>query len=179
MRSSLFVAFVAASALAIAGCGSSSGGGSGGSGGNSGGSAGGSTGGVAGGSGGSTGTGGATGGSGGATGGHAGGGGQGGGGQGGGIATDCNPACTGQTACVGTGVEGGPLLLVGDGGTCPQGRHPVGSVCVQDLTYACMAIPTACGGTATCACASATLCVSGHTCLQVNSNELTCVLEAP
>jgi len=174
MRSSLFVAFVAASALAIAGCGSSSGGGSGGSGGNSGGSAGGSTGGVAGGSGGSTGTGGATGGSGGATGGHAG-----GGGQGGGIATDCNPACTGQTACVGTGVEGGPLLLVGDGGTCPQGRHPVGSVCVQDLTYACMAIPTACGGTATCACASATLCVSGHTCLQVNSNELTCVLEAP
>ncbi len=192
MRSSLFVAFVAASALALAGCGSSSGGGTGGSGGATGGS--GATGGTGGGTGG--GSGGATGGSGGTTGGgggsggggHAGGGGaagtggaagNGGAGGGGGQSTDCTPACTGQTVCVGVGVEGGALILAGDGGTCPQGRHLQGNACIQDLTYSCMAIPAACNGTPTCSCATDTLCTSGHSCTQVSPNELTCVILAP
>ena len=191
MRSSLLAIFVAASALVVAGCGSSSGGGSGGSGGISNGSGGtmggGGTGGTAGAGGqagapGGGGHGGAAG-----AGGHAGGGGaagggagQGGaGGQGGtGASTDCNPPCTGQTVCVGSGTQGGAVFLA-DAGVCPQGRHLQGSICIQDLGYSCAAIPAGCNGTVTCSCAASSLCTQQQICTQVGTNELTCVLEAP
>jgi hypothetical protein len=160
MRSTLLVALVAASALALAGCGSSSGGGTGGAGGGTGGAGGG--------------TGGAGGGTGGA------GGGAGGGGQAGaGGSTDCNPPCTGQTVCVGSGVEGGVLVFPGDGGVCPSGRHLQGNTCASNLTYACEPIPSGCNGTVTCSCASASLCTSQQICSMLGANEITCVLAAP
>jgi hypothetical protein len=81
--------------------------------------------------------------------------------------------------CVGSGTQGGAVFLAGDGGTCPQGRHVQGNICIQDLAYSCMAIPSSCSGTATCSCAASTLCTAGQTCTQVSANELTCVLEAP
>jgi hypothetical protein len=142
---------VAASVLAAAGCGTSSGGGTGGAGG-------------------SNGTGGAA--------DH--GGASGGGGQGGsGASTDCHPPCTGQTVCVGSGTEGGAVVLAGDGGVCPSGRHLQGNNCIQDLTYTCEAIPSGCNGTVTCVCAAGTLCTAQQSCSPIGTNEITCVLLAP
>jgi len=103
----------------------------------------------------------------------------GGGGQGGaGGATDCSPPCTGQTVCVGTGVEGGAVFLVGDGGVCPSGRHAQGNICVADLAYACQPLPSGCNGAVNCSCA-ASLCTTPQTCTVVGANELTCVVLAP
>jgi len=164
MRSTLLVALVAlvaASALALAGCGSSSGGGTGGAGGGTGGAGGG--------------TGGAGAGTGGAGAGTGGAGGQ----AGAGGSTDCNPPCTGQTVCVGSGIEGGVLVFPGDGGVCPSGRHLQGNTCASNLTYACEPIPSGCNGAVTCSCASASLCTSQQICSMLGANEITCVLAAP
>lgn len=123
------------------------------------------------------------------SGGSAGGGGQGGTGQGGtgghaidagpdGTtgATGCNPACGADSVCVGTGTEGGAIFFP-DGGVCPTGRHLSGNFCVQDLTFACMPIPSGCNGTATCACAPSVC--NGRVCRVPTAGELDCVLQVP
>lgn len=173
MRSTSFLAFVAAfSVVAAVGCGTNSGGGTGGTGGQAGNVAG------------SGGAGGATGGQGGhvtGTGGAAGHGGAGGGGGQAGQSgsTDCDPPCTGQTVCVGSGVEGGAVFLPGDGGVCPSGRHLQGNTCVSNLTYSCQPIPSGCNGTVTCACAAGSLCTQQQICTPIGANEITCVTLAP
>lgn len=91
-------------------------------------------------------------------------------------ATGCNPACGTGSVCVGTGTEGGAIFFP-DGGVCPTGRHLSGDFCVQDLTFACMPIPSGCNGTATCACASS-LC-NGRFCRVPTAGELDCVLQVP
>ena len=90
--------------------------------------------------------------------------------------TDCHPACASGSVCVGSGVQGGAVFFA-DGGVCPAGRHAQGNICVQDLTFACMPIPSGCNGTPTCACASS-LC-SGRPCVTATSDEVTCILAVP
>lgn len=122
---------------------------------------------------------------GGGTGGSSGLGGQGGsaqgtGGSGGAVATDCAPGCSTGKVCVGSGVEGGVLLIPNDAGVCPDGYHVSGNFCQHDLSYACQPMPSACNGTLDCTCAS-TLCPSsgGYSCQVASASELLCVLLAP
>ncbi len=61
---------------------------------------------------------------------------------------------------------------------CPQGRHAQNNICVQDLTYTCMPLPSACNGTVSCSCA-ASLCASSHTCSVQDAGELTCIQAVP
>jgi hypothetical protein len=91
--------------------------------------------------------------------------------------TDCNPACGSGSVCVGTGVQGGAVFFA-DGGVCPAGRHAQGNICIQNLTFACMPIPSGCNGTATCACASS-LCNGHGGCGAPSPGELTCILAVP
>jgi len=127
---------------------------------------------------------------GGAAGGHAGGGGSaaggqaggaaaghGGGGQGGANATGCTPACATGSVCVGSGTQGGAVYFA-DAGVCPPGRHAENNVCLQDLTYECMPIPSACNGTVTCSCAAAALCAA-RPCISANATEVRCVQLVP
>ena len=92
-------------------------------------------------------------------------------------ATDCNPACGSGSVCVGTGIQGGAIFMPDDAGVCPAGRHVESGFCLQDLTFACMPIPSGCNGAATCACASS-LC-NGRTCNVPSPGEMTCVLQVP
>lgn len=147
------------------------------------------------GSGGATGVGGrggatGVGGGGGATGGHGGGsdgghgggsdGGAGAGGASGDAGVNCSPACTTGSVCVGTGIVGGVVITVTDAGVCPAGTHPssVSPFCERDLTYACMTLPTACGGSVSCTCAS-TLCPNLHICQVRGDGVLTCIQQVP
>ena len=57
--------------------------------------------------------------------------------------TDCHPACGSGSVCVGTGIQGGAVFFA-DGGVCPAGRHVENGICLQDLTFACMPIPSGC-----------------------------------
>lgn len=92
----------------------------------------------------------------------------------------CSPACSTTSVCVGTGVEGGAVIVANDAGVCPAGSHPsgVGALCAHDLSFACKPIPAACGGTVTCACASS-LCPTSYVCGGPSDGVLTCVLQAP
>ncbi len=90
--------------------------------------------------------------------------------------TGCTPACGAGSVCVGTGTQGGAVFFA-DGGVCPPGRHVENNRCVQDLTFACMPIPSACNGNATCACASS-LC-NGRSCGAPSPGEITCILAVP
>lgn len=90
--------------------------------------------------------------------------------------TDCHPACGSGSVCVGTGTQGGAVFFA-DGGVCPPGRHAQGGICVQDLAFTCMPIPSGCNGAATCACASS-LC-NGRLCSTPTLDELTCILAVP
>ena len=109
-----------------------------------------------------------------------GGGGTGAGGGGGAVATDCAPGCGAGKICVGTGTEGGALIMPDDAGVCPTGRHLSGNACQLDLSYACQPMPSACNGTLACACADA-LCPSNgpYTCQVASASELLCVILAP
>ena len=89
----------------------------------------------------------------------------------------CSPLCGAGSVCVGTGTEGGPIILA-DAGVCPAGTHPSGisNICNRDLTYQCMPIPAACGGGApTCACAASALCPPSHICRLQTDGALQCV----
>jgi hypothetical protein len=99
------------------------------------------------------------------------------GGSGGGEMT-CSPACGSGSICVGTGIEGGALIMPNDAGVCPSGRHRSGDSCVTDLSYACMTIPAVCAGTVTCTCASS-LCPSSHHCGGPSGGVLTCIEAVP
>ena len=92
----------------------------------------------------------------------------------------CQPACGAGMVCVGTGTEGGFIILA-DAGVCPAGTHLAGirDICTRDLTYACVPIPPACGGTATCGCAAATLCPTSNVCRTQTDGALQCVLQVP
>jgi hypothetical protein len=91
--------------------------------------------------------------------------------------SDCNPACGSGSVCVGTGIQGGAIFLPNDAGVCPAGRHVENGFCLQDLTFACMPIPSGCNGAATCTCASS-LC-NGRTCGTPTLDELTCIQFVP
>jgi hypothetical protein len=160
MRKTSILGWVFVVSIAAMGCSSSDVGGTGGTSGSTGGS-----GGTISSTGGST--------SGGA-GGHAGG----SGGLGGaGGASDCNPECPAESVCVGSGIQGGAVFFA-DAGVCPQGRHAQGNICVQDLSYSCMPLPSACNGTVTCSCAGS-LCPASHTCSVQQPGELTCIEAVP
>jgi hypothetical protein len=119
-------------------------------------------------------------------GGHDGTGGAGDGGSDGGSAgadgggMSCSPACGPTSICVGTGTEGGAIIIANDAGVCPAGSHATGpgSFCTRDLSYACQPIPAGCGGTVTCACASS-LCPTLHMCRGPSDGVLTCVEQVP
>jgi hypothetical protein len=91
--------------------------------------------------------------------------------------SDCNPACGSGSVCVGTGIQGGAIFMPNDAGVCPAGRHVENGFCLQDLTFACMPIPSGCNGAATCTCASS-LC-NGRTCGTPTLDELTCIQFVP
>lgn len=153
MHSTRVVGLLLLFSIAAMGCSSSDGGGTGGSTGATGGAGGSATGGAAGGAGGEAGQAGTSG------------------------STDCNPACGAGSVCVGSGIEGGAVFLA-DGGMCPPGRHLQGNACVQDLSYACMPIPSGCNGTVSCSCAG-TLCATLHTCNVQSPGEITCIEAVP
>jgi hypothetical protein len=160
MRSVLLVSLAVLTLGLAAGCASTSGNSDGGgSGGTSG-------------AGGTSGTGG--------TGGQGGSGQAGSGGSGGAPATDCNPACGAGKVCVGTGTEGGALIMPNDAGVCPSGSHLSGNFCQNNLGYACQPMPAACNGTLACPCAS-TLCSSTgpYSCQVASASELLCVELVP
>jgi hypothetical protein len=90
----------------------------------------------------------------------------------------CSPACGSGSICVGSGTEGGAVIMPNDAGVCPAGRHLAGNACVNDLSYACKAIPAGCGGTVTCTCASS-LCPTSYMCQGPSNGVLTCVLAVP
>jgi hypothetical protein len=104
-------------------------------------------------------------------------------GAGGQSATDCSPACPTDQICVGTGTQGGAVVLPVDGG-CPAGSHitdPGGAVafCERDLAYTCAPMPSACNGTLACACATS-LCPTGpYSCQVASARELLCVEQVP
>jgi hypothetical protein len=106
------------------------------------------------------------------------------GGSGGASATDCNPACQTDQICVGTGTEGGAVIMPNDAGVCPAGSHvsdPGGglAICQRDLAYTCAPMPSACNGTLACACATS-LCPSGpYSCQVASARELLCVELVP
>ena len=59
--------------------------------------------------------------------------------------------CNGQTckvgeACVVTTSGGGPCIMPDDAGVCPNGTHSTGCCDNTTTTYACQALPAACGG---------------------------------
>jgi hypothetical protein len=105
-------------------------------------------------------------------------------GLGGSNATDCSPPCQTDQICVGTGTEGGAVIMPNDAGVCPAGSHvtdPGGGVafCQRDLAYACAPMPSSCNGTLACACATAT-CPSGpYSCQVAGPRELLCVELVP
>lgn len=73
--------------------------------------------------------------------------------------------CNGQTckvgeACVVTTAGGGACVMPDDAGVCPNGTHSTGCCDNTTTTYACQALPAACGGALACPCAS-TLCQCG------------------
>jgi len=92
----------------------------------------------------------------------------------------CSPACGAGSVCVGSGTVGGAIIDADDAGVCPSGTHATGfeNRCEQDLSYSCSPIPSSCGGTVTCSCAS-TLCAAGHTCQDPSGGVLTCVEAVP
>ena len=92
----------------------------------------------------------------------------------------CSPACGVGSICVGTGTEGGAIKTANDAGVCPSGTHPTGtgSICTNDLSYACTPIPSGCNGTITCACASS-LCPASHQCQGPSDEGLTCIEQVP
>ncbi len=100
------------------------------------------------------------------------------GGQGGAGGMTCSPACSTGSTCVGTGIEGGALILPNDAGVCPSGRHPSGNICEDGLACACMPIPAGCGGTVSCTCASS-LCPASHACQGPSGGILTCIEAVP
>ncbi|HVR62138.1 MAG TPA: hypothetical protein VMU50_09575 [Polyangia bacterium] len=93
---------------------------------------------------------------------------------------NCSPACDTISICVGTGTEGGAIIVANDAGVCPAGSHPAGisNICARDLSFACKPIPAACGATVTCACASS-LCPTSYHCGGPSDGVLTCVLQVP
>ncbi len=90
----------------------------------------------------------------------------------------CSPVCGSGTICVATGTEGGAVIMPDDAGVCPSGRHLSGDFCVNDLAYACLAIPAGCAGTVTCACASS-LCPALHLCGEPSGGILSCIEPVP
>jgi hypothetical protein len=95
-------------------------------------------------------------------------------------AGDCGGlTCGAQQICVRTQTSGGPCLRPEDGAACPNGSTFSGVCCVSDPAFACAARPSGCGATVDCACAAATLCVSGHTCSTPVAGRVDCTLLAP
>ena len=87
--------------------------------------------------------------------------------------------CGSNQVCVRTQTQGGALICPQDGGTCPDGYDLAGNCCVMTPSYACVARPSGCGATVTCACAMTALCTAGHTCTMPRENEIDCTLLAP
>jgi hypothetical protein len=95
---------------------------------------------------------------------------------------DCNPPCAAGSFCLGTGTEGGAILMPNDAGVCPAGSYnPGGAInaCIRQLSYACVPIPPACNGTITCGCAPSPCGEGGRVCQETSANEVTCVLQVP
>lgn len=77
------------------------------------------------------------------------------------VSTSCGTTtCTGGEICVVTTSSGGACMLPDDAGVCPDGTHTSGCCSNVSTTYACKAVPSACGATLACPCAS-TLCQCG------------------
>ena len=87
--------------------------------------------------------------------------------------------CAPNQICLRTQTLGGARLCPEDGGTCPDGYDLTGGCCVMTPGWSCVARPSGCGATVTCACAMATLCTAGHTCTMARENEIDCTLLAP
>ena len=69
-------------------------------------------------------------------------------------------------------------MFFADAGVCPAGRHAENNICVLDLSYQCMPIPSACNGTVTCDCTVSALCGT-RPCLSATATEIRCILLAP
>jgi hypothetical protein len=98
----------------------------------------------------------------------------------GGVQSDkCLPHCGPGSVCVGSGTEGGAVILA-DAGVCPLGTHLLGNgmACERDLVYVCQPIPTACGGTARCACGASYFC-HNFTCYDPTAGEIDCIQQVP
>jgi hypothetical protein len=93
-------------------------------------------------------------------------------------ASGCNPACTSGEVCLRAQTIGGAIFYVDEAGACPPMRHPEGNLCVQNPTFSCAPIPSGCGGTPTCACASP-LCAAPCNCTDASAAEIDCVCFAP
>lgn len=86
-------------------------------------------------------------------------------------------ACTGGEVCVVTTSGGGPCMLPDDAGVCPNGTHTSGCCSNFSTTYACKGVPSACGATLACPCAS-TLCQCGD-CNVADAGVLQCACLYP
>ena len=76
------------------------------------------------------------------------------------IVTCGTSTCAAGEICLVTTAGGGPCILPDDAGVCPNGTHSNGCCSNVTTTYACKAVPSACGGSLACPCAS-TLCQCG------------------
>ena len=96
-------------------------------------------------------------------------------------ATACGTAnCAPGQVCVRMQTVGGGQICPGDGGTCPGGYELNSNGCCEMIpSWSCVARPSGCGATLTCACAQTTLCGGGQSCTMPRDNEIDCTLLAP
>jgi hypothetical protein len=96
-------------------------------------------------------------------------------------ATACGTSnCAPGQVCVRMQTVGGAQNCPEDGGTCPGGYELNSSGCCEMIpSWSCVARPSGCGATLTCACAQTTLCSGGESCTMPRDNEIDCTLLAP
>jgi hypothetical protein len=100
------------------------------------------------------------------------------GGSAGGPACD-RGSCPSGTVCVQSQANGGVPLEPVDGG-CATGDYlpDGGSTCSPEPTYDCAPLPSDCGSSPSCDCAS-TLCQGGYTCASASATSVMCTRDVP
>jgi hypothetical protein len=90
-------------------------------------------------------------------------------------------ACGASQICRRSQTAGGAANCPGDAGTCPGGYvlDTTTGCCASSPVWSCVARPSGCGASVTCACAISAVCGAGQACSTPRENEIDCTLLAP